>query len=148
MQTFLTHPSYAITFRQLDKKRLGNQRLETSILLESITVGNGWSKHPASKMWVGYERALRQYLRHNILAWIEQGGKNTMSIPEPDVGYPRPRWWRDSRLYISHRANLLRKDSEFYAQFEWDVDPAMPYHWPSRIPNLVYDDLTRIGFVK
>merc|ERR1712173_440416 len=61
-------------------------------------------------MWFGYERALRQYLRYNILEWVSRGGTNTMGVPEPDVGYARPRWWRDSRLYISHRANLLRKD--------------------------------------
>jgi hypothetical protein len=32
-------------------------------------------------------------------------------------------------FHSSHRANLLRKDKEFYSQFEWGENPEDPYLW-------------------
>ena len=32
-------------------------------------------------------------------------------------------------FYSSHRANLLRKDYEYYSQFKWKENPESPYVW-------------------
>lgn len=43
----------------------------------------------------------------------------------------KPKWWKGP-IHSNHRANLLRKDAEFYGQFAWKEDPAETYFWPTK----------------
>jgi hypothetical protein len=131
MQCFLPYADFTKTFRCLDYKRLGNQRMESSILLQSITVGNGWSFHPASRMWKNYSNALSLYLNMCIKEWINRGYKNNMKLIEIEKdSVSLPPWMGDERLHSSHRASLLYKNPIYYGQFGWKEEPRINYFWP------------------
>lgn len=69
MQTFLPYPDFRESMRVLDPKRLGNQ-----VYREGMTMlRGGWSNHPASKMWNGYEAALCLYLLDGVHELRERG---------------------------------------------------------------------------
>jgi len=130
MQTFLPHPDFDQSMRDLDRARLGKQRVESYQILRALTgQSKGWTNHPATKMWRGYEACLRNYLRSSILEWIRRGYNNTMDIPDFDPEAVTPPWLGDDRVHSSHRANLKRKDPTHYAQYT--EDPTMPYFWPT-----------------
>ena len=132
MQTFLPYKSFKESFKSLDYKRLGKQRVEAyqvlNVLLGRTTTG-GWKNHPVTKMWKGYENALKQYLNECIDEWIERGYNNTMKyeVIEGEVKYPQ--WLGNDLFHASHRANLLRKDYKFYSKFFWIENPENPYAW-------------------
>lgn len=129
MQTFLPYADFKKSAECLDYKRLGKQRVECFQLLKAIQHGTGWSKHPAAKMWTGYEDALRAYMAECIKEWISRGYKNTMLIPIV-AEYALPPWVGDEAFHASHRSNLLRKDSEYYSKFNWSEPSDLPYIWP------------------
>ena len=132
MQTFLPYKSFKKSFKTLDYKRLGKQRVEAyqvlNVLLGRTTTG-GWRNHPITKMWKGYENALKQYLNECIDEWVHRGYNNTMKheVINEDIVYPH--WLGNKSFHSSHRANLLRKDYEYYSQFEWEEDSENPYTW-------------------
>jgi len=134
MQTFLPYKSFKKSFKTLDYRRLGKQRVEAyqvlNILLDRTDNPNGgWRNHPITKMWKGYENALKHYLNLCIEEWMERGYNNTMNFEpiEGDIVYPH--WLGNESFHSSHRANLLRKDNEYYSQFEWEEDSENPYTW-------------------
>ena len=134
MQTFLPYKSFKKSFKTLDYRRLGKQRVEAyqvlNILLDRTDNPNGgWRNHPITKMWKGYENALKHYLNLCIEEWMERGYNNTMNFEpiEGDIVYPH--WLGNESFHSSHRANLLRKDNEYYSQFEWGEDSENPYTW-------------------
>lgn len=119
MQTFLPYPDFEKSAKVLDFKRLGKQRGEALTIIRAIEVGNGWSNHPATKMWVGYTRALKLYHNTIIREWIDRGYENNMDLYEVGDTFEFPPWLGDERLHRSHRSNLLRKDPEYYGQYGW-----------------------------
>lgn len=134
MQTFLPLPTFADSMTCLDDKRLGNQVYREGATL----IRGGWSNHPASKMWRGYEFQLALYCVAGLVElelrgrsypkWEKYFDQLAVSLP-----YCSPPWWLgDERLHSSHRANLLRKDPEWYGQFGWTEEPAEGYWWPSK----------------
>ena len=134
MQTFLPYKSFKKSFKTLDYRRLGKQRVEAyqvlNILLDRTDNPNGgWRNHPITEMWKGYENALKHYLNLCIEEWMERGYNNTMNFEpiEGDIVYPH--WLGNESFHSSHRANLLRKDNEYYSQFEWGEDSENPYTW-------------------
>ena len=135
MQTFLPHHNFNECAKMLDNKRLGKQRIEAKqrydIVFNNRTTG-GWVNHPAVKMWKGYHNSLAYYHNCMIDEWKKRGFKNTMLYITPVDGlmFPKPLWLGDERLHSSHRANLIRKDSTFYGQYNWLDDPSTPYFWP------------------
>lgn len=83
-------------------------------------------------MWRGYEEALELYKDVMIAEWIHRGYKNTMDWKMIHrTVMPMPPWMGDPDFHASHRANLLRKDPEFYGQYGWTEDPTLPYVWPN-----------------
>ena len=42
---------------------------------------------------------------------------------------PNPKWFGNNKFHSSHRANLLKKEPEFYVQYGWTEDPMDPYVW-------------------
>ena len=130
MQTFLPYPDFKKSAQSLDYRRLGKQRVECLQILKALELGTGgWVNHPATKMWRGYEDALRKYMAECITEWISRGYNNTMSIPT--VGsYTNPPWLGDEAFHSSHRSNLLRKDAVYYGKFGWSEPNDLPYVWP------------------
>jgi len=133
MQTFLPYPDLLQSVRVLDYRRLGKQRVETfqvlNILLDR-TPTKGWRNHPVTRMWTGYEEALKLYQNFTIEEWVKRGYKNTMQFEELD--YKRitlPNWFGNKELHRSHRSNLLRKDYEYYSQY-FDEPADLEYYWP------------------
>lgn len=134
MQTFLPYKDFEATAVVLDDRRLGNQAYRECLTL----VRGGWKNHPASKMWVGYERALCDYALA-LLRELDRRGRpyphhvqtfEEIKSQSPDTGLPP--WLGDERFHASHRANLLRKDPVHYGKFGWTEDPDMEYFWPTK----------------
>lgn len=133
MQTFLPYPSFEESVQVLDYKRLGKQRVETfqvlNILLDR-TPTKGWRNHPVTRMWTGYESALKLYQNITIREWVKRGYKNTMKLEEIEPGsVVLPPWFGAEDFHKSHRSNLLRKDYEYYSQY-FDDPVDLEYHWP------------------
>ena len=80
-------------------------------------------------MWKDYVPALKLYLNCSIEVWTERGFKNTMELETvgDDVVYPH--WFGKEKFHSSHRANLLKKEPEFYVQYGWKENPEDPYVW-------------------
>lgn len=133
MQTFLPLADIGLSVKVLDSKRLGKQRVEALQILNTLEGrSQGWRHHPAVKMWVGYEWALRCYHNQCIQEWLSRGYSNNMPLMEEIGGCPdMPPWFGDDSFHASHRSNLLRKDPVFYGKYGWSEDPLMPYVWPS-----------------
>ena len=131
MQTFVPLYTFEACATALDYRRLGKQRVECKQILNAIDRGSGgWINHPATKMWKGYEPALRQYMRAVILEWISRGYKNNMEIP-PEESFEFPPWWGDERVHASHRSSLLEKDFDYYYDLHmWEDEPKIEYFWP------------------
>lgn len=140
MQTFLPLPSFTETAAILDRQRLGKQRVEAWQILRALHgETKGWTTHPASLMWRGYEPALAVYAVAICDEWIARGYKDTMrerflaylmAANERSIGHLYPHWLGDADFHASHRANLLRKDPVYYGRFGWQESPDLPYVWP------------------
>lgn len=133
MQTFLPYANLQESIKVLDYRRLGKQRVETfqvlNILLDR-TPTKGWRNHPVTRMWAGYEEALKLYQNYTIKEWLNRGYKNTMNFEE--VSQERiimPPWFGKEEFHRSHRSNLLRKDYEYYSQY-FDEPADLEYYWP------------------
>ena len=132
MQTFLPYPSFTKTFKTLDYRRLGKQRVEAKQILNVLldrTTTRGWRNHPIVRMWEGYEPSLQLYHNLCINEWINQGYNNNMELENITEPIIYPHWLGNKSFHSSHRANLLRKDYEYYSQFRWTEDSENPYSW-------------------
>ena len=150
MQTFLPHESFFKSAACLDFRRLGKQRVEALQILNVLAGrSKGWRKHPAIRMWRGYETALAFYKDLCIEEWSRRGYQNTMTYGYPHISdclpftlsmgedyclasraVKLPQWLGDEALHASHRSNLLRKDPDFYSQYKWREPPNLSYIWP------------------
>lgn len=132
MQTFLPYSDFKKTVEILDYRRLGKQRVETYQVLNILlgrTQSRGWVNHPVTKMWRGYEEALKLYQNFTISEWINRGYKNNMSFEDVNESkVVMPLWMGDERIHRSHRSNLLRKDFQYYSQY-FDEPTDIEYYW-------------------
>lgn len=150
MQTFLPHPDFRATALVLDRRRLGKQRVEALQVLRGLVVpGYGWRRHPAVRMWAGYEEALVRYGLEICRVWREQGHQDSCAATlVADLATVRPRapvreqallaaagelpsWLGDSAFHRSHRSALVRKDPDTYAPLFPGVPDDLPYVWPA-----------------
>lgn len=150
MQTFLPYPGFAESALVLDRRRLGKQRVEAIQVLRGLIVpGYAWRRHPAVRMWTGYEEALVRYGLEICRVWRERGhqdscaatlvadlavvrpGAPVRSRPELAEAGELPPWLGDGAFHRSHRSALLRKDPEFYAGHFPDEPDDLPYVWPA-----------------
>ncbi|MDH2408627.1 MSMEG_6728 family protein [Streptomyces fenghuangensis] len=150
MQTFLPLADFAGTARVLDARRLGKQRVEALQVLRALTVpGYGWARHPAVRMWTGYEEALVRYGMEICRHWRLAGRADTceatmltdlrhatgIAVPrsqeELGVAGELPPWLGDPSFHRSHRSSLLRKDPDHYAPLFPGVPDDLPYVWPA-----------------
>lgn len=157
MQTFLPYPDFQRSARALDNRRLGKQRVECVQLLQALTRTKaveavtgwmtelfnpkGWVNHPAAKMWREYEVSLAEYGVTVCDEWVRREYRDTCRariialVPAADPSTkicdaPKPRWFGDEDFHAAHRSNLLRKDPEWYGQFNWTEPNNLPYVWP------------------
>ena len=145
MQTFLPYESFEKSAQTLDWRRLGKQRVEGMQIINAITGKKrkdgkpykGWINHPCSVMWKDYVPALKHYTNIIIQEWITRGYNNNMEMYEVK-NMELPYWIGDERVHSSHRANLLRKDYEYYSKFGWTENSEDPYVWHD-IENKFYE---------
>ena len=138
MQTFLPYQNYKESAESLDNKRLNKQILEAYQILKVLSgqsPSGAWRNHPAVLMWKNAEYSLRTYAKTMILEAKSRGiktEKNEANIDAlealcgPIWGTNKPFWASPSgphlsRINITHRANLYRKDPEYYAEFYHDT---------------------------
>lgn len=132
MQTFLPYEDFKQSAKVLDYRRLGKQRLEAYQILQILLKRkSGWKNHPAVLMWQNYENALKLYFNICVQEWVARGYKNNYKLFKIK-SYTLPDWI-GSNIHSSHRANLLRKNYEFYSKYGWKENPNMPYYWPITI---------------
>lgn len=151
MQTFIPHRSFDRSAKALDNKRLNKQILEGYQILKVLNNPDpraAWRNHPAAKMWEGHEQALFEY----IMAMVKQAElrgiktdknkENLFALRLQTIrnwGNGLPKWYNNKeelkRITDSHKANLYRKDPEFYYGFEaYNADPcceSCQYYWPT-----------------
>lgn len=149
MQTFLPYPDFTESARVLDRRRLGKQRVEALQVLRGLTVpGYGWRRHPAVRMWTGYEEALVRYGLQMCHVWRDLGHQDSCAAtmvadfaahrpetrvreqPELAEAGELPPWLGVPDLHRSHRSALVRKDPDFYASHFPGVPDDLPYFWP------------------
>ncbi|OKK21913.1 cytoplasmic protein [Streptomyces sp. CB00455] len=158
MQTFLPFPSFQASAAVLDGRRLGKQRVEAVQVLRGLIVPDyGWRRHPAVRMWAGYEEALVRYGLDVCHIWTARGRGDTCAVTlvqdfrtwqpgaEPHgEQHPEPRtqerlaadgdlppWLGDAGFHRSHQSALVRKDPDFYRRHFPDVPDDLPYVWPA-----------------
>ncbi|MFK4150048.1 MSMEG_6728 family protein [Streptomyces sp. NPDC004065] len=151
MQTFLPYADFTASAEVLDRRRLGKQRVEALQVLRGLTVpGYGWRRHPAVRMWAGYEEALVRYGLDVCRVWRELGHQDSCAAKlvadltafRPGTQAVRgqrelaeagelPPWLGQEALHRSHRSALVRKDPETYGPVFPGVPDDLPYVWPS-----------------
>ena len=132
MQTFLPYKDFVETAQCLDYRRLGKQRVEATQIYKIVSgerTTGGWVNHPAVLMWKGYPDALAFYQNVIIKEWVRRGYKNNMELLEWQPFFDLPPIVGDTGFHKSHQSNLLRKDTEFYSQYKWNVADDLPYIW-------------------
>ena len=140
VNTFLPFNNFQNCALVLDNKRLGKQRVEAMQIiniLEGKAKGNGWKNHVVTKMWNGYLPALKHYCNIIIEEWIRRGFKNTMRLYIIDEPIIIPWFATNKTINMAYRANLLRKDYEYYKNKFSELPPVYTlkytYIWPSRL---------------
>lgn len=151
MQVFLPYPDFKKSLESLDNKRLGKQRVETYQLIAGLEgrptkTGKPYSKgrvnHPISQMFRDNLPALKQYLNDSIDVWVARGKNNTMQKEVINEEIIMPHWFGNEEFHRSHRANLLRKDAEYYGAHGWADNPTLPYRWYDMNRKQWYDQTT------
>jgi hypothetical protein len=149
MQTFLPYKDFTKSANVLDSKRLNKQILEGYQILKVLNSDDpraAWRNHPAVKMWRGSETHLYDYILSMANVATLRGIKTDKNLENIETlrnatlqnwGTKKPFWIKNKsivdRLTESHRANLYRKDPEFY--FEFKDNEANPccdkcqYYW-------------------
>ena len=140
MQTFVPENSFANSVRVLDRQRLGKQRVETLQIMNALAgKSKGWTNHPATRMWRGYEAALLEYQRCTVMEWKARGYKDTcwektVAVFNANFSHQEcvkiPHWWGDNRVHNSHKSALVFKDPVWYNTIYPDVVGEYNYYWP------------------
>ena len=155
MQTFLPYPAMRDSLDALDNKRLNKQVLETYQILKVLSgqsPSGAWRNHPAVLMWKGAESELWRYGMTAIAVAKMRGIKTENNLANFDAlvivsalnwGDDEPAWRKNpttlKRVYNTHKANLYRKDREYFAEYANAVNseynkPCCPdclYFWPT-----------------
>jgi len=137
MQTFLPYKDFDKSAHVLDSKRLNKQVLEGYQILKVLNNPDphaGWRNHPAVKMWRGFENALFDYILAMVREADRRGIKtdknkdNLLQLRVATIknwGSGIPTWYNNkeimAKVTTTHKANLYRKDPEFYFDFKTAV---------------------------
>lgn len=153
MNTFLPYSDFTKSAKVLDNKRLGKQRAEVwQIYLALTKLNYGWKNHPAVKMWRGFELALLVYGLAISWEWKQRNYKDIMydrflneilKITDTRIteihyyifynslleNIVLPKFIGNEQFHSAMRSNLLRKDKQWYSQFNWKEPDNLPYLW-------------------
>lgn len=140
MQTFLPYPDFTQSARVLDNKRLNRQRSETKQILNIVARINSkssWRNHPAVLQWMNHPRELALYGLAICSEHRRRGFKDSLKpwfrrMASQFRGSQLPFWFGREDVHSSHRARLLEKNPEWYAQFGWAEQPTTENVWPVR----------------
>lgn len=132
MQTFLPYQSFTRTFKCLDYKRLGKQKVEALQIINVIEGrSKGWENHPTVRMWHLNIDSLKLYCNLCIVEWVRRGYVNNIKMFELSFGLiEHPKWLGTNSFHSSHRAALLFKNYDFYSKYNWREQPKCEYVWP------------------
>lgn len=137
MQTFLPFSSFRESASVLDRQRLGKQRVEVFQILKALNgESKGWTNHPCTNMWRGYEKSLVLYGTSITREWKSRGYKDSMELRIGEYFYKfdqemaRPPWLGDEDFHRSHQSNLIRKNPEHYGPLFRGVPDDLEYIWP------------------
>jgi hypothetical protein len=119
MQTFLPYEEFHTSAMALDKRRCWKQVVEARQIVDVLEGKKvSWANHPAVKMWIGHELAMRQYFNEFLEVCKEKHDINTkyeklyIGIPRYLIDYP---WWLgDKNFHRAMRSRLIKKDRDFY----------------------------------
>ena len=146
----------------MDDKRLGKQRVECLQILNALArtewscsecgepqtefmsqhpthihniILTPWYRHPAVKMWKGFETALISYGLSMCIEWTYRGFKDTcaskiIKMKFANARLIKPPWLGNPNLHFSHQSNLVRKLPERYSKLWPKIPNDMPYFWP------------------
>jgi hypothetical protein len=138
MQTFITSHDMKENARNLDRQRLGKQRIEAIQILRTLLgiSSQGWRNHPIVKMWRGHESyLLKVYLRSILDEWGKRGYRNEkcethyaelLPLVKEEIVKPP---WITGDLIRSHQSNLIRKLPSHYTLLFPGVPSDLPYLW-------------------
>lgn len=140
IQTFLPYPKdFERTALCLDYRRLGNQRMEALVVLQTCLSDDpgGWQNHPCVKMWKGHEYTLARYGHTLSQVWASKGYTDNLgTIFAQYLGTlpvtPIPEWLDNPFIRKSHRSNLVRKLPSHYRQYWPRISDDLPYWWPTQ----------------
>jgi len=139
MQTFLPESTFDASVRVLDRQRLGKQRVETLQIMNALAgLSKGWTNHPATRMWRGYEPALLIYQNYTCREWARRGYKDTcwdktLAVFQEHFNLDdgkSPHWLGDNRVHDSHKKALVFKDPMWYTRYYPNVVGEYNYYWP------------------
>jgi len=142
VNTFIPYANFSKCAKVLDNKRLGKQRVEAKQILNILlneTKTKGWRNHPVVKMWTGYEKALMSYYNAIVEEWIKRGYRNTMTYYKITGKITYPWFIGNKSVHLSHQANLLRKDFNYYSRYFKHVPTEYikyTYIWESKLTPL------------
>jgi hypothetical protein len=144
--TWMTHPSFGKTARDLPNEILKQQMMQVCITFDILTGlddKSEYTDHPAVKMWHGYEFALgiygmmlgmeftfnRGYAEATEFWYLSKAIREIKRTEEGFV-YDPPPWMFDTDILLSHRSNLARRHPVAFRS-KWKNCPKdWPYLWP------------------
>ena len=141
VNTFLPYADFTKCAKILDNKRLGKQRVEAKQIISVITneyKGKAWRSHPAVLMWAGHVKALMVYYNTMVKEWIYRGYVNNMRLYEIKGPVKMPWFIGNKSFHLSHQANLLRKNYEYYSRYFKHVPSdyiIYTYIWPNKLSH-------------
>jgi hypothetical protein len=126
--TWVPEHDFESCVRVLDQKRLGSQRPEGLVILRAaLGINRGYRNHPATRMWIGHERALAEYQIAACREWRRRGYKDGvlrqvvdiwLTLPGPTT---LPEWWGVHDIHACHRRELVRRLPSHYGPIWPDV---------------------------
>ena len=136
MQTFLPYQDFELSAKCLDNSRLGKQRVEAYQILQALLLGGAWARHPATKMWRGFDLALCVYALACVREWQLRGYKDTLACKfeyhlnnAEFIEFPN---WLGGQIHVTHQSNLVRKNPNYYTEKFNPLPPAdLQYIWPT-----------------
>lgn len=133
--TFLPYPDFYKSLECLDSERLNKQCLECAQIIRALEKSGkvAWANHPASRMWVGYENALKLY--HNQALYVRQQRFPDRSYStealEIEGIIEMPPWFGIMAVHYSHRASLIAKAPTYYS-----CNPEVPLKHYFEVPPI------------
>jgi len=134
--TFILDQDLVASFKLLDDRRLGKQRVEAHQIINAIEgKSKGWTSHPITKGWSKHVDALKVYFNLCVMEWEGRGRNNSMPLYDVpmDGSVVFPWWVVNLPVIYSHQASLLRKEPSFYSEllFPPEEYKSVGYLWPN-----------------